>query len=528
MNTKTRAKKFISPLLVMVVVCGLFAAMPLAANAASDENELAAIINSFDPGNDGPVTGQLTAIANTTNHTVTVIRGTTGAKNCLELNIASGVTVIWKAEYYGWTNGNGLISLTGEGTLEVAEGGALINNGPDTTVTGHNAFSVIKVSGGTVEATGSGHAISTAGKVDVSSGMVKSTTGNAIRAIGMDSAVTISGGTVSCASGNEPTIYARRINVNSIGRVDATGTNDAIKAVGKHSTVTVSGGTVSAATGYAIMTDDDSSVTVSGGFVFAYGMQITDFAGLKGAILMFSGTPAISGSGVVCAWNPPALVPSYTEGTVTDLTVHPAGMARWGKNGSQSGISYADGAFPAFFPINGMTVTSTSGGSSTTPGDSSATSPTFTAYLVKVTVDSLNIRKGPGTDTAVVGAIKDKGVYTIVDEANGSGAARWGKLKSGAGWISLDFSDTSALGDSTTKPGDSGSTTPAFTAYLVKVTVDSLNIRKGPGSDTDVVGAIKDRGVYTIVDEANGPGATKWGKLKSGAGWISLDYTKKQ
>lgn len=32
---------------------------------------------------------------------------------------------------------------------------------------------------------------------------------------------------------------------------------------------------------------------------------------------------------------------------------------------------------------------------------------------------------------------------------------------------------------------------------------------------------------YTIVDEANGTGATKWGKLKSGAGWISLDYTKR-
>lgn len=32
---------------------------------------------------------------------------------------------------------------------------------------------------------------------------------------------------------------------------------------------------------------------------------------------------------------------------------------------------------------------------------------------------------------------------------------------------------------------------------------------------------------YTIVAEAAGPGATKWGKLKSGAGWISLDYVTK-
>ena len=40
-------------------------------------------------------------------------------------------------------------------------------------------------------------------------------------------------------------------------------------------------------------------------------------------------------------------------------------------------------------------------------------------------------------------------------------------------------------------------------------------------------GSNKDKGVYTIVAEASGTGAKKWGKLKSGAGWISLDYTEK-
>lgn len=54
-----------------------------------------------------------------------------------------------------------------------------------------------------------------------------------------------------------------------------------------------------------------------------------------------------------------------------------------------------------------------------------------------------------------------------------------------------------------------------------------LNIRKGAGTNYGTNGAIRDKGVYTIVAEANGQGATKWGKLKSGAGWISLDYTKK-
>ena len=64
--------------------------------------------------------------------------------------------------------------------------------------------------------------------------------------------------------------------------------------------------------------------------------------------------------------------------------------------------------------------------------------------------------------------------------------------------------------------------------YLVKVKADVLNIRKGPGTNYGTNGSIKDRGVYTIVAEADGQGASKWGKLKSGAGWIALDYTEKQ
>ena len=76
-------------------------------------------------------------------------------------------------------------------------------------------------------------------------------------------------------------------------------------------------------------------------------------------------------------------------------------------------------------------------------------------------------------------------------------------------------------GATTNKP-----TTPAFTPYTVKVSVTELRIRSGPGTDTDSKGFIAP-GVYTIVEEANGPGAKRWGKLKSGAGWISLDYATK-
>ena len=65
---------------------------------------------------------------------------------------------------------------------------------------------------------------------------------------------------------------------------------------------------------------------------------------------------------------------------------------------------------------------------------SSVTATAFQPYTVKVTANVLNIRKGAGTYHAVVGSIKDKGVYTIVEEKSG-----WGRLKSGVGWISLEF-----------------------------------------------------------------------------------------
>lgn len=64
-------------------------------------------------------------------------------------------------------------------------------------------------------------------------------------------------------------------------------------------------------------------------------------------------------------------------------------------------------------------------------------------------------------------------------------------------------------------------------SYKVRVTASALNIRKNAGTNYKKVGVIRDKGVYTIVEEKKGKGATLWGKLKSGAGWISLDYTKK-
>lgn len=63
--------------------------------------------------------------------------------------------------------------------------------------------------------------------------------------------------------------------------------------------------------------------------------------------------------------------------------------------------------------------------------------------------------------------------------------------------------------------------------YMVRNDIINLNIRKGPGVNYPTNGKAN-KGYVTIVEVKEGPGSIKgWGKLKSGAGWISLDYVIK-
>lgn len=63
--------------------------------------------------------------------------------------------------------------------------------------------------------------------------------------------------------------------------------------------------------------------------------------------------------------------------------------------------------------------------------------------------------------------------------------------------------------------------------FLVKVSIKDLNIRKGPGTDYDRVQFIP-VGVYSIMEVRSGKGSfARWGRLKSGIGWISLDFCKR-
>lgn len=73
-----------------------------------------------------------------------------------------------------------------------------------------------------------------------------------------------------------------------------------------------------------------------------------------------------------------------------------------------------------------------------------------------------------------------------------------------------------------------GKAVVAGSTFLVRVLDPALNIRAQPSLNAKINGVIRDKSIYTIVAQQHGDGIL-WGKLKSGAGWISLGskYVKK-
>lgn len=96
--------------------------------------------------------------------------------------------------------------------------------------------------------------------------------------------------------------------------------------------------------------------------------------------------------------------------------------------------------------------------------------------------------------------------------------------------LSIKTEETPDISATPEAPVDKPSipTDTAKVPYLVKVNIPNLNIRKGPGTNYARTGYFTGVGVFTIVEVRDGDGSNLgWGKLKSGAGWISLDYAKK-
>ena len=183
--------------------------------------------------------------------------------------------------------------------------------------------------------------------------------------------------------------------------------------------------------------------------------------------------------------------------------------------------------------------------------------------VVNVTGNSVNLRKGPGTNYTSIGKQAQKGEQlTITETATGS-PSRWGKFtEHGGGWICLQYTNydeaLKALenGGNTTDPADppentdpTDPTEPSEPAEptepapseptepteppvqepdskpvmgTVKVN-DFLRVRKGPSTGYEEVARLKANERVEIL-ERKVVGSTVWGRISSG--WISLDYVK--
>ena len=156
------------------------------------------------------------------------------------------------------------------------------------------------------------------------------------------------------------------------------------------------------------------------------------------------------------------------------------------------------------------------GGSSSGSGGSGISGFPAVPFTVKVLIPDLNYRSAPSMSGSVKGQT-GKGIFTIVEVKNG-----WGRLKSGAGWIYLENPSYCAVQSSSSGGSSSNG------SFLVQVSATDLNIQKGPGTNYGTTGKYMGKGTFTIVETRSGQGSNAgWGKLKSGAGWISLDYAKR-
>lgn len=126
--------------------------------------------------------------------------------------------------------------------------------------------------------------------------------------------------------------------------------------------------------------------------------------------------------------------------------------------------------------------------------------------------DGLNIRTAPCVGDNVDQVVYE-GVYTVTGI---SADGKWYKLKSGL-FITADRQYVQFMEH-----------LPKASSYMVRVNIPDLNIRKGPGTNYARTGKFTGAGVFTIVEEADGIGASGWGLLKSCRknrdGGISLDF----
>ena len=127
----------------------------------------------------------------------------------------------------------------------------------------------------------------------------------------------------------------------------------------------------------------------------------------------------------------------------------------------------------------------------------------YKTYVVTGAAGVLNVRKGPGTNFEIVTTYNNGEIVKASDSING-----WRKVEGKEMYISSQY----------TKIVSTTSNTDGYYAYKVKVD-DSLNVRKGAGTNYEIIGSYKNGDVVFAKPLSNG-----WSKLYGQTKYVNSSY----
>lgn len=203
---------------------------------------------------------------------------------------------------------------------------------------------------------------------------------------------------------------------------------------------------------------------------------------------------------------------------ITEAPVSPLSPDNTGNTPASSETVSASGFTPTpavpFTPTPKPTPTATptptaSPTPTVTPSPTASPTPTatptpepfeFTKAIANVT-DYVNVREGASTDTKILGKLFKNGIAEVLGTEGD-----WTKISSGnvTGYI---FSDYLYLGEKAVSYADK------ITAYNVKVTANSLNVRSGPGTEYDKLGSVTNGNTFPAILSL------------SNKEWLAVQYT---
>ena len=133
-----------------------------------------------------------------------------------------------------------------------------------------------------------------------------------------------------------------------------------------------------------------------------------------------------------------------------------------------------------------------------------------------VNADVLNVRSGKGTDTSIIGTLQNGEIVTVLDNSD----AGWVKIRTVSGlegYVAREYLTGAETPSEPTTPETPSETTTAT------VNADVLNVRSGKGTDTSIVGTIRNGETVTVLDNSD----ATWVKIKTSSGlegYVHRDY----